>query len=187
MKTNFTNYTEKLKELATNLRGIEHSDNANKRNFGVICTAAYVNQLGQVNIDEVLKGVKTLLATPCLLADLPIINTDDPKGQNIKNVYAGAFLILTKSPKDKLGDQLEDMSQCLKLAQNALGWLKEKFIVAEEEGTAYNEWNIIWEDVDIQPIAKLMDNWVGVRVNLPFKEENEVAYEYDATAFVTPM
>lgn len=187
MKTDFTLYVNKLKELATNLKGIEHNDADRTKHFAVICTAAFVNQLGQVNIDEVLDGVRSLMVSPCLIADLPGIGVQDENGANKKNNYAGAFLILVKSSDTKLTGQLPDLSKCQHWAEKSLGWFDEKYKRAEEEGTAEDEWNINWSEVDIQPIVKLKDNWVGVRVNLPFKHENEVPYEYDESAFVNPL
>jgi hypothetical protein len=183
--TTFNAYTTKLQGIAANHKLLQHTEQ--KKHFATVCTAAFVNEFGSVNIDEVLNGVRSSLLSPCLIADLPLIKTDDPKGEDRKKEFAGAFLVLKKTALKGLTAQAADIDECTGIAENVLGWLDELYLRAQEDGTAAQEWAINFEEVEIVPIAKLKDDWVGVRVNLPFRIESEVAFQYDESAFLNPL
>lgn len=185
MTTTFKTYATTLKDIAANHKALQHTEE--KKHFATVCTAAFVNEFGSVNIDEVLNGVRSLLLSPCLVADLPVIKVMDGKGRNKQKEYTGGFLILKKSTGKTLFDQTDDISECAQIGEEVLGWLDEVYLRAEEDGIQAEKWAINFNDVEIIPIAKLKDNWIGVRVNMPFKHPNQVAFEYNEDAFTLPL
>lgn len=186
MKLNQKLFKEKMKGIASNLKSINHTDNAALDIFTLLPTSGNA-ATKKIQVEEFLKKQRSKLQLPHMLVeqyDSDYINND---GDNMQKQYNCAFIILDKFSVATTGTTLEEVQQKTEdIADDIISFINEEYIYQMQQGNLDKCLLIDFDKTTGENIGPIGDLY-GTRINLVFTYPYQDQLQYHPAKWITPL